>query len=60
MLVNEFLKEHGAFVKEQRKVAAQQKEIDALKMELNEQKSLIHRVSEKLELRQSATKVTGR
>lgn len=34
MLLNEFLKEHRAFVEEQCKVAQQQKEIDALKTEL--------------------------
>ena len=34
MLLNEFLKEHRAFVAEQRKVEQQQKEIDAMKTEL--------------------------
>jgi trimeric autotransporter adhesin len=43
MLLNEFLKEH-------RKVQNQQKEIEALKAELMEQRSLIERVAEKLEL----------
>ena len=36
MLLNEFLKEHRAFIKEQLKVAEQQKEIDALREELKE------------------------
>jgi len=43
MLLNEFLKEH-------RTVQGQQKEIDALKAELKEQRSLIHKVSAQLEL----------
>jgi len=34
MLLNEFLKEHRAFIGEQRKVEEQQKEIDLLKTEL--------------------------
>jgi hypothetical protein len=42
MLLNEFLKEH-------RTVQEQQKEIDALKAELKEQRSLIHKVSAQLE-----------
>jgi hypothetical protein len=37
MLLNEFLKEHRAFTDEQRKVAQQQKKIEALKAELKEQ-----------------------
>jgi hypothetical protein len=40
---NEFLKEHRTFVEEQRKVEHQQKEIDVLKSELKEQRSLIRR-----------------
>jgi hypothetical protein len=47
MLLNEFLKEHRAFVEEQLKVANQQKEIDALKEELKEQRYLIQKVSER-------------
>jgi hypothetical protein len=43
MLLNEFLKEH-------RQVQEQQKEIDALKAELKEQKTLIQKVSARLEL----------
>jgi hypothetical protein len=41
ILPTEFLKEHSAFVEEQRKVEHQQKEIDILKSELKEQRSLI-------------------
>ena len=43
MLVNEFLKEH-------RTVQEQQKEIDALKAELKEQRALIQKVNDKVEL----------
>ena len=42
MLLNEFLKEHRA-------VQEQQKEIEALKMELREQRDLIRKVSAKVE-----------
>ena len=48
MLLNEFLKEH-------RKVADQQKRIDSLEAQLKEQKALIQKVSDKVELGQSAT-----
>ena len=51
MLLNEFLKEHRAFVEEQQKVAQQQKEIDVLKAELKEQRSLIQKVSDSVELK---------
>src|SRR5439155_14163293 len=51
MLLNEFLKEHRAFVEEQHKVAQQQEEIDILKAELKEQRSLIQKVSDKVELK---------
>ena len=47
MLLNEFLKEH-------RTVQEQQKEINALKTQLQEQKALIQRVSDKVELNNSA------
>jgi hypothetical protein len=57
MLLNEFLKEHRAFVEEQLKVASQQKEIDALKEELKEQRYLIQKVSDKIDLSQTVTKV---
>jgi hypothetical protein len=43
MLLNEFLKEH-------RTVQKQQKEIDALKAELKEQRALIQKVNDKMEL----------
>ncbi len=47
MLLNEFLKEH-------RTVQQQQKEIDALKAELKEQKVLIQKVNDKVELNRPA------
>ena len=49
MLLNEFLKEH-------RTVQEQQKEIDALKAELKEQRALIQKVNDKVELDKSALK----
>ena len=60
MLLNEFLKQHRAFVEEQRKVADQQTEIDALKAELKEQRALIEKVSDKIEVSQSTTRVARR
>ena len=57
MLLNEFLKEHRAFVEEQHKVAQQQEEIDILKVELKEQRSLIQKVNDKVELKTSASRV---
>ena len=57
MLLNEFLKEHRAFVEGQLKVSNQQKEIDALKEELKEQRYLIQKVSDKVDVSQSTTRV---
>ena len=48
MLLNEFLKEH-------RTVQEQQKEIDALKAELKEQRALIQKVNDKVELDKPAS-----
>jgi trimeric autotransporter adhesin len=59
MLLNEFRKEHKAFVEEQRKVEQQQKEIDALKTELKEQRTLIEKVNDKMELKASASQTTA-
>ncbi len=50
MLLNEFLKEHNEFLKERRTVQKQQKEIDALKAELKQQRALIQKVNDKMEL----------
>jgi hypothetical protein len=47
MLLNEFLKEH-------RKVQEQQKEIDVLRAELKEQRTLIQKVNDKVELNRPA------
>ena len=59
MLLNEFLKEHKAFVEEQREVEQQRKEIDALKTELKEQRALIEKVNDKMELKASASQTTA-
>jgi len=50
MLLNEFLKEH-------RTVQLQQKEIDALKAELKEQRALIQRVNDKVETSKSSPQI---
>jgi superfamily II RNA helicase len=60
MLLNEFLKEHRAFIKEQLKVAQQQEEIDALKEELKEQRYFIQKVSDRIDVSQSTTRVARR
>ena len=52
MLLNEFLKAH-------RKIEDQQKHIDALEAQLNEQKALIQNVSAQLELRKSPTQTVA-
>lgn len=57
MLLNEFLKEHRGFVKEQRKIEDQQTEIDALKEELKEQRALVRKISDKIEVTQSVSRV---
>jgi hypothetical protein len=58
MLLNEFLKEHakvGQLKKDfESKIAEQQKQIDVLKRELQEQRALIQKVSTQLELSKSA------
>jgi trimeric autotransporter adhesin len=59
MLLNEFLKEHRAFVEEQKQVQQQQKEIDALKKELKEQRAFIEKVNDKMELKASASQTTA-
>ena len=52
MLLNEFLKEH-------RKVQEQQRELDSLKVELKEQRDLIQKVSDRLEMTKPAELVTN-
>jgi hypothetical protein len=59
MLLNEFLNEHRAFVEEQCKVEEQQKEIDVLKAELKEQRSLIQKVNDRIELSSSTPQVVA-
>ncbi len=54
MLLNEFLKEHRKVELQDRNAQEQQKEIDALKAELKEQRSLIQKVSAQLELSSAA------
>jgi predicted RNase H-like nuclease (RuvC/YqgF family) len=60
MLLNQFPKEHRAFVEERRKVEQQQKEIDVLKAELKDQRMLIEKVRAKLEVRESLSRVATR
>jgi hypothetical protein len=52
MLLNEFLKEH-------RTVKGQQKEIDALKAELKEQRALIQQVNDKMKLNRPAPQMVA-
>jgi hypothetical protein len=59
MLLNEFLKEHRAFVEEQHVIAQQQKEIDVLKAELMEQRSLIQKVGDRMEMNRSKPEVVA-
>src|SRR6266704_4844128 len=54
ILLNEFLKEHRKVELQDRNAQEQQKEIDALKAELKEQRSLIQKVSAQLELSSAA------
>jgi hypothetical protein len=55
MLLNEFLKEHQTVQEQGTIIAEQQKEIDALKAELKEQRALIQKVSDKVALDKPAT-----
>jgi hypothetical protein len=52
MLLNEFLKEH-------RQVKQQQQQIDALRVELREQKDLIRKVSARVELQTAPTQTVA-
>ena len=54
MLLNEFLKEHHKAEEWDCKLREQQKEIDALKEQLREQRALIQSVSDKLEMSKPA------
>jgi hypothetical protein len=59
MLLNEFLKEHEAFVEEHLKVQQQKKEIDVLKTERKEQRALIQKVSDRIELKSSTSQIVA-
>ena len=52
MLLNEFLKEHGM-------VEVQQKEIDALKAELKQQRAFIQKVNDKVEFNKSTPRTVA-
>jgi uncharacterized coiled-coil protein SlyX len=54
MLLNEFLKEHRKNEEQRATIAQQQKDIEALKADLKEQRSLISKVSTQLELIKAA------
>jgi hypothetical protein len=56
MLLNEFLKEHRTVQEQGTTISQQQKEIDALKAELKEQRVFIQKVSDKVELDKPATR----
>jgi len=60
MLLNEFLKEHRGFVEEQSQLERQQKEIETLKEELKQQRSLIEKVSANVKVNESVTKLATR
>ena len=49
----------AGLTEEQRKVAQRQKEIEALKAELKEQRSIIQKVSDRIELKSSTSRVTA-
>jgi hypothetical protein len=55
MLLNEFLKEHKAFLKEQNKVRNLEAALDAVNKRLSEEEANIQRVSAELEVNKSAT-----
>lgn len=59
MLLNEFIKEHRAFVEQQQKMEQQQKEIDVLKTELKQQRLFIQRVSDRVEVNSSTSQVVA-
>jgi hypothetical protein len=54
MLLNEFLKEHHKVQQLEANAAEEQKEINVLRSELKEQRTLIQKVNEKLELNKPA------
>jgi hypothetical protein len=59
MLLNEFLKQHCRNQQQERRIGEQQDEIEALKAELKEQRALIQKVSDKVELNEPAPQIVG-
>jgi predicted nucleic acid-binding Zn-ribbon protein len=57
MLLNEFLKEHKAFLEEQRKVQRLEAALDAVNQRLKEQEEKIDRVSSQAETSRPALQV---
>jgi trimeric autotransporter adhesin len=57
MLLNEFLKEHKAFVKEQRKVQRLEAALDAVNQRLKEQEVKTEKISAQVEMNKSAPQV---
>ena len=59
MLLNEFLKEHKAFLEEQRKVQKFEAALAAVNKRLKEQEAKIERVSAQIEITKAAPQVVG-
>ena len=59
MLLNEFLKEHNAFLEEQSKVQKLGAALESVNERLKEQEAKIERVSAQIELNKAATQVVG-
>jgi len=57
MLLNEFLKEHKAFVEEQHKVQRLEAALDAINQRLKEQEAKIEKVSAQIDMNQPASQV---
>ena len=59
MLLNEFLKEHKAFVEEQRKVQKLEAALDAVNQRLKKQEAQIEKVSAQIEMGKSAPQIVS-
>ncbi len=59
MLLNEFLKEHKAFLEEQRKVQKLEAALAAVNERLKEQEAKVERVSAQIEITKAAPQVVG-
>ena len=57
MLLNEFLKEHKAFVEEQQKVQRLESALDAVNLRLKEQEAKIEKVSAQVETSRPAQQI---